>query len=66
VKSHHDQGNSYKGQHLIGASIQVQRFSPCHHGRKHDSVQADLVLEKELRVLCPDPQAAGDYVPHGA
>jgi hypothetical protein len=28
VKKHHDQGNSYKGQHLIGATLQVQRFSP--------------------------------------
>ena len=26
-KIHQDQGNSYKG-HLIGASLQVQRFSP--------------------------------------
>jgi hypothetical protein len=25
---HHDQGNSYKGQHLIGADLKVQRFSP--------------------------------------
>jgi hypothetical protein len=24
VKRHHDQGNSYKGQHLIGTSLQVQ------------------------------------------
>ena len=28
LKRHHDQGNSYKGQHLIGADLQVQRFSP--------------------------------------
>jgi hypothetical protein len=36
----------------------------CHHDGKHDSVQADMVLE-ELRVLYPDPQAAGgDCVPH--
>jgi hypothetical protein len=27
VKRHHDQGNSYKG-HLIGAGLQVPRFSP--------------------------------------
>ena len=30
-----------------------------HHGRKHGSVQADLVLEKELRVLHLHQQAAG-------
>jgi hypothetical protein len=28
VKRHHDQGISYKGQHLIVAGLQVQRFSP--------------------------------------
>jgi hypothetical protein len=30
----------------------------CHHGRKHGSLQADVVLEKELRVLHLDLQAA--------
>ena len=30
-----------------------------HHGEKHGSVQADMVLEKELRVLYLDPQRAG-------
>jgi len=29
-----------------------------HHGEKHGSVQADMVLEKELRVLHLDPKAA--------
>ena len=29
-----------------------------HHGGKHGSVQADMMLEKELRVLYLDPQAA--------
>ena len=28
MKRHHDQGNSYKGKHLIGAGLQFQRFSP--------------------------------------
>ena len=27
MKRHHDQGNSYKGQHLTGAGLQFQRFS---------------------------------------
>ena len=36
-----------------------------HHGGKHGSMQADMVLEKELRVLHLDPQATeGDSVPH--
>lgn len=30
----------------------------CHHGRKHDSVQVDMVLEKELRVLYLDLKVA--------
>ena len=28
VRRHHDEGNSYKGQHLTEADLQVQRFSP--------------------------------------
>jgi hypothetical protein len=28
VKRHHGQGSSYKGQHLIGAGLQVLRFGP--------------------------------------
>jgi hypothetical protein len=28
VNRHHGQGNSYEGQYLIGAGLQVQRFSP--------------------------------------
>ena len=29
---------------------------PYHHGGRHGSVQADMVPEKELRVLHLDPQ----------
>ena len=28
VKGHHDNGNSFKRKHLIGAGLQFQRFSP--------------------------------------
>jgi hypothetical protein len=28
MKRHHDQGNSAKRKHLIGAGLQFQRFSP--------------------------------------
>ena len=28
MKRHNDQGNSYKGKHLIGAGLRFQRFSP--------------------------------------
>jgi hypothetical protein len=35
------------------------RVSACYqYGRKHGSMQVDKVLEKELRVLHLDPQAA--------
>jgi hypothetical protein len=36
-----------------------------HHGRKHGSIQAEMVLEKGLTVLHIDLKAAeGDCVPH--
>jgi hypothetical protein len=28
VNRHHDHGNSYKGQYIIGAGLLVHRFSP--------------------------------------
>jgi hypothetical protein len=51
VKRYHDQGNFYKGQHLIGAGLQVQRFSPLSSSGDHGSIQAGMVLEMKLRVL---------------
>jgi hypothetical protein len=47
VKRHHDQGNSYKRQHLIGAGLQFQRLNPLSSWGKHNSMQADIMLEKE-------------------
>jgi hypothetical protein len=44
VNRHRDQGNSYKGQHLIGAGLQVQRFSPLsswQHLGRHDAEGAE-------------------------
>jgi hypothetical protein len=49
VSRHHDQGKSYKGRHLIGAGLQVQRISPLLSKDKHGSIQAGMV--QELRVL---------------
>jgi hypothetical protein len=34
-------------------------FIHYHHGGKYGSMQTDIVLEKEYRVPCLDPQAAG-------
>jgi hypothetical protein len=50
MKRYHGQGNSYKGQHLIGAGLQVQKFNPLSSRWKHDNIQAGMAKE-ELRVL---------------
>ena len=57
VKRCHDHSNSYKGKHLTGAGLQFRGLVHCHHGRKHGGTQADMVLEKELRVLHRNSQA---------
>ena len=51
VKRHHGRGNSYKEKHLTGAHSQLRGLVSYHHGRKRGGMQADMVLEKELRVL---------------
>jgi hypothetical protein len=60
VKRHHDHGTSYNGKHLIEVGLHFRGLVYYCHGRKHGSLQADMVLEKELRVLHLDPQATGD------
>jgi hypothetical protein len=50
VNRHHDQGKSYKGQHLIGVGLQVWRFSPLSSRQEHGSIEAGSVQE-ELRIL---------------
>ena len=57
MNRHHDQGKSYKKQHLIGAGLQVQRFSPLSSMWEHGSIWAGMAQE-ELRVLCLHPKAA--------
>lgn len=50
VKRHRDHENSYKRKHVIGAGFQSRGLGRSYHGRKHGgTVQADAVLEKELR-----------------
>jgi hypothetical protein len=41
---------SYKGQHIFGADLQVQRVSPVSSRQEHSSIQAGMV-QAELRVL---------------
>jgi hypothetical protein len=49
VNRHHDQVMSYKRQHLIGAGLQLQRFSTVSSKQEHGSIQAGMVQD-ELRV----------------
>ena len=53
-----DQGNSLKGQHLIGAGLQIQRFSLLSSRQECGSVQTDMALEKKLKVQHLDQKAA--------
>jgi len=57
VNRHHDQCKFYKGQHLIAAGLQVQRFSPLSSRQEHGSIQAVMVQE-ELRGLHLHPKEA--------
>jgi hypothetical protein len=45
-----------KKKHLIGASLQVQRFSPLSSMWEHGSIQA-VMVQAELRVLHLQPKA---------
>lgn len=59
VKRYHDHSNSYKGKDLVGAGLQF-RGSVHYCMVRSKAAWADMMLEKELRVLDPDLQAAGD------
>jgi hypothetical protein len=64
VKRHYDHGNSYKGKPLTGAGYTFRDLSPSSWW-EHGSIQAGMMLEKELRVLHLDLQTAeGDYLSH--
>jgi hypothetical protein len=41
----------------LGLAYSFRGLAHCRLGRKHGSMQADMVLEKELRVLHLDPKA---------
>jgi hypothetical protein len=64
VNRHHDQGNSLKEKHLIGAGLLVLRFSLLSSWNEVGNIQAGMSLE-ELRVLYLVQKANGeDWVPH--
>jgi hypothetical protein len=50
VNRQHNQCKSFKGQYLIEAGLEVQRFSPSSSRQEHGSVQSGMV-QRELRVL---------------
>jgi len=56
VKKYHGHKSSYKGKYFIGAGLQFGGLVHCCYCGKHDSVQADMTLGKDLRVLHLDPQ----------
>jgi hypothetical protein len=43
MKRYHDQSNSYKRIHLIGAGLIVQRFSPSSSRQEYISIKAGMV-----------------------
>jgi hypothetical protein len=51
VKRYHDHGNSYKGKCLVEVGLQFRGlvYYSC-HGGEHGGIQAEMVLEKYLRV----------------
>ena len=46
VKRHHDHNNSYKGKHWIGVGLQFRCLVHYRHGRRHGSLEVDIVLER--------------------
>lgn len=50
--------DSYNGEHFTGAGLRFQRFSSLSSWQEA-WWQADMVLQKEPRVLHHDPHAAG-------
>jgi hypothetical protein len=59
MKRHHNHGNSDKRKHFTGTDLQFRGLVHCHHGRDHETMQADLALERNQGVLHLDPQQQG-------
>jgi hypothetical protein len=56
VERHPNHNNSYKGKHLIGDGLEFRGLVHC-QGKKHYSMQGNMVQEEKLRVLHLDPKA---------
>ena len=59
MKRHCEQGNSSKGKHLTGASLQFQRFRPVSSWQEAWQRAGRHGAGEGLRVLNLDPQAVG-------
>jgi hypothetical protein len=46
MNRYHDEGNSYKGEYLIGTDCSFKDLVHYHHDRKLGIVKADTLLEK--------------------
>jgi hypothetical protein len=57
VKRHQDRGTLYKRKHVVWAGLPFRSLFHYCHGEKHCSMQADMVLERSLRVLHLNQQA---------
>ena len=67
MKRHHDQENSYKKNIKLRLAYSLIGLVHYHRGKKHSSMQADRVLEKQLRVLHLDLRATeGDCDPRSS
>ena len=55
MKKHHDHGYSYKEKFIIGAVLCSEVWSVIIMAVKHGNLQADIMLERKLRVLHLDP-----------
>jgi hypothetical protein len=55
IPSTHIKDNIY-----LGLAYNFRGLVHYHHGKQHGTMQVDMVLEKELRILQFDQKAAGD------
>jgi len=63
---HHDQCKFYKEQHLVGAGLQVQRFSPLLSRQEHGSIQAGMVQEELSSTSSPEGSQEETEYPQAA
>ena len=57
MKRHDD--HSHIGNYLLGTGVHFTGLIHYLHGRKHGSLQDDMMLAKELKVLHLELQASG-------